>query len=230
MVAPAGTSLSLRDSLDWSVKLSIPGLPGVSYDTEDDAAPITAVFTAAGRRAPKPHGYALQALPVLWALDVDLREVPDDHPLQYLHPEGAHSFEELPDRHAAGLGRDIDFGLRFLAAVSDRTESNLMELLGREESIEGTVVEIEAATDPHSSGSEATDESGHEGDERAGARLAGGGHADEPTFVEDGTDSSDPTRTALDGARDGDGDDANANSDGDAGEDEADTTDADPSR
>ena len=126
------------------MKIKIPGLPGVYYNTDSESTAVTAAFTAAGRRAPKPQGYAVQLLPVLWSIDVDLREVPSDHPMQYLHPEGAHSIDELArDEPTAALGREFDFALRFAAAVNDQTESAITGLVGQEESQDGIVIEID---------------------------------------------------------------------------------------
>lgn len=131
------------------MKIKIPGLPGVYYNTDAESTAVTAAFTAAGRRAPKPQGYAVQLLPVLWSFDVDLREVPPDHPMQYLHPEGAHSIDGLArDERLAELGRELDFALRFAAAVNDEAESAITRLVGREESEEGIVIEIDDGRDP----------------------------------------------------------------------------------
>ncbi|SFB82123.1 hypothetical protein SAMN05444422_102207 [Halobiforma haloterrestris] len=88
------------------MRVSIPGVPGLYYDTDAGTTAIATVFSAAGRRAPKPQGYALQVLPYLWSFDVDLREVPNEHPIQYLHPEGARSPGELP----SGVARDLGAG------------------------------------------------------------------------------------------------------------------------
>lgn len=198
------------------MRVSIPGLPGVYYDTEADSTAVTAVFTAAGRRAPKPQGYAVQALPVLWSLDVDLREVPADHPLQYLHPEGAHSLEELSDRRVAGVGRDLDFGLRFLAAVNDRTEESVMRLVGRDESVEGTVIEIEGDEREEREDRierDRTDDAPSSGDDRAavsGEERVDAGHADEPTFADDGAESV--ADSPGDGTGNDDEDDADTDS------------------
>lgn len=127
------------------MKVKLPGLPGVYYDTESDSAAITTVFTLAGRRAPKPQGYALQALPMLWALDVDLQEVPEDHPLQYLHPEGARSLDSLPrDPQFAGVGRNLDYALRFLAAINEETESAITEFVhGEADGPDGVTIDVE---------------------------------------------------------------------------------------
>ncbi|GAB3036757.1 hypothetical protein [Natronobiforma cellulositropha] len=127
------------------MKLSVPGLPGVSYDTNAESTATTALSTAAGRCAPKPHGYAVQLLPVLWALEVDLREVPPDHPFQYLHPEGAHCLETLlEDERVAVVGRGGDAAIRFVGAVNDEVERGLTRAIGRERPDEEAVtIEIE---------------------------------------------------------------------------------------
>ncbi|WP_276255420.1 hypothetical protein [Halomontanus rarus] len=127
------------------MKVSIPGLPGVYYDTNAESTAISATMTLAGRRAPKPYGYAAQLLPILWSFDIDLREVPSDHPFQYLHPEGAHSFDELArDDRMAELGRELDFALQFVNSVNDETEAAVSKLVGREDDGEEIVIEVEA--------------------------------------------------------------------------------------
>lgn len=127
------------------MKVSIPGLPGVYYDTNAESTAISATMTLAGRRAPKPYGYAAQLLPILWSFDIDLREVPSDHPFQYLHPEGAHSFDELArDDRLAELGRELDFALQFVNSVNDETEAAVSKLVGREDDGEEIVIEVEA--------------------------------------------------------------------------------------
>lgn len=127
------------------MKVSIPGLPGVYYDTNAESTAISATMTLAGRRAPKPYGYAAQLLPILWSFDIDLREVPSDHPFQYLHPEGAHSFDELArDDRMAELGRELDFALQFVNSVNDETEAAVSKLIGREDDGDEIVIEVEA--------------------------------------------------------------------------------------
>ncbi|MCU4974350.1 hypothetical protein OB955_16625 [Halobacteria archaeon AArc-m2/3/4] len=129
------------------MKVSIPGLPGVYYDTNAESTAISATMTLAGRRAPKPYGYAAQLLPILWSFDVDLREVPSDHPFQYLHPEGAHSFDELArDDRLAELGRELDFALQFANSVNEETEAAVSKLVGREDGgdSEAIVIEVQA--------------------------------------------------------------------------------------
>ncbi|WP_255170662.1 hypothetical protein [Natrononativus amylolyticus] len=126
------------------MKFSIPKLPGVYYDTDAESTAITIALTAAGRKAPKPQGYALQLAPYLWSFDVDLREVPADHPFQYLHPEGARSIDQLSrSQLEADLGADADRLARFLWEVSEETERSLGRVLGREETEEGIVIEIQ---------------------------------------------------------------------------------------
>ena len=126
------------------MRLSIPGLPGVYYDTDARSTALTAAFTLAGRRAPKPQGYGLQLLPYVWSFDVDLREVPADHPLQYLHPEGARSLEALSRGDLDGsVSRELDRTLRFAWAVSEETEGAFEQLLGVEEHDDGIVIEID---------------------------------------------------------------------------------------
>ena len=126
------------------MRLSIPGLPGVYYDTDARSTALTAAFTLAGRRAPKPQGYGLQLLPYVWSFDVDLREVPADHPFQYLHPEGARSLEALSRGDLDGsVSRELDRTLRFAWAVSEETEGAFEQLLGVEEHDDGIVIEID---------------------------------------------------------------------------------------
>ncbi|ELY60937.1 hypothetical protein C491_01691 [Natronococcus amylolyticus DSM 10524] len=106
------------------MRISIPGFDGVYFDTDAESSALTLAFTAAGRRAPKPQGYAVQLLPYLWSFDVDLREVPNDHPIQYLHPEGAQSLGELPaERGVRQAGTELETVLRFAWAVNDELES-----------------------------------------------------------------------------------------------------------
>ncbi|MCU4926221.1 hypothetical protein OB905_09525 [Halobacteria archaeon AArc-dxtr1] len=101
------------------MRLSIPGFPGVYYETDAKNTAATVALSAAARRAPKPQGYALHVLPTLWSFEVDLREVPADHPLQYLHPEGARSLATLttnPDAQA--VGTDLEAVVRFAWEVN----------------------------------------------------------------------------------------------------------------
>ncbi|QFU82436.1 hypothetical protein [Natronorubrum aibiense] len=127
------------------MRLSIPGVPGVYYDTDSGTTAIGVALTAAGRKAPKPNGYALQALPYLWSFDVDLQEVPTDHPIQYLHPEGAPSLGELsPERGLREVGTELEAVLRFVWSVNREVESATNQLLGRAtEHDDGVVIEIQ---------------------------------------------------------------------------------------
>lgn len=138
------------------MRISIPGVPGVYYDTDAKSTAVTAVLTAAGRYAPKPKGYALQVLPQLWSFDVDLREVPSDHPFQYLHPEGAHSIEELTREQVFGadVGRELEYALQFAWAVNRETEGAIESVIGRRVDEDGLVVEIDdGALDVETGGS-----------------------------------------------------------------------------
>ncbi|WP_114577452.1 hypothetical protein [Saliphagus sp. LR7] len=128
------------------MKITVPGLPGVSYDTDAESTAISATLTAAGRKAPKPQGYAIQLLPLLWSIDVDLQEAPNEHPIQYLHPEGAHSLDELPtDHRLRRLAREADGALRLVGDVNAETEAAVGELMGHEraDGEEWTEIEIE---------------------------------------------------------------------------------------
>ncbi len=129
------------------MKITVPGLPGVSYDTDAEKTAISATLTAAGRKAPKPQGYAIQLLPLLWSIDVDLQEVPNEHPIQYLHPEGAHSLDELPtDHRLRRVAREADGALRLVGDVNTETEAAVGELMGHERADDGkewTEIEIE---------------------------------------------------------------------------------------
>ncbi|AEH38065.1 hypothetical protein [Halopiger xanaduensis] len=132
------------------MRVSVPGLPGVYYDTDAGTTALTTVFSVAGRRAPKPKGYALQALPYLWSFEVDLQEVPNDHPLQYLHPEGARSLsglspEDVP-RTQQGLrtaGTELEAVFRFVWEVNREVESAANRVLGTSPDDEGVVIEIQ---------------------------------------------------------------------------------------
>lgn len=126
------------------MRLSIPGIPGVYYDTDSGTTAIGVAMTAAGRRAPKPKGYAIQLLPYLWSFDVDLREVPNDHPIQYLHPEGAQSLGELsPERGLREAGTELESVLRFVWSVNQEVESATNRLIGRTAEHDGIVIEIQ---------------------------------------------------------------------------------------
>lgn len=129
------------------MRLSIPGVPGVYYDTDTGTTAIGVALTAAGRKAPKPKGYAIQLLPYLWSFEVDLREVPNDHPIQYLHPEGAQSIGELAaDRPVREVGTELEALGRFVWSVNREVESATDRLLGRSGEREGIVVEIQEGT------------------------------------------------------------------------------------
>ncbi|GAB3671113.1 hypothetical protein [Halopiger thermotolerans] len=132
------------------MRVSVPGLPGVYYDTDAGTTALTTVFSVAGRKAPKPKGYALQALPYLWSFEVDLQEVPNDHPLQYLHPEGARSLSGLsPEgvpRTQQGLrtaGTELETVLRFVWEVNREVESAANRMLGASPDDEGVIIEIQ---------------------------------------------------------------------------------------
>ena len=125
------------------MRLSIPGLPGVYYDTDSGTTAIGVATTAIGRKAPKPKGYAIQLLPYLWSFDVDLQEVPNDHPIQYLHPEGARSLGELsPQRGVRQAGNELESVLRFVWSINQEVESATNQLIGRDPGDDGVVIEI----------------------------------------------------------------------------------------
>ncbi len=126
------------------MRLSIPGLPGVAYDTDTGTSAIGVAMTAAGRYAPKPKGYALQLLPYLWSFEVDLREVPTDHPIQYLHPEGTQSLASLPTTSSLQTASgDLEAVLRFVWAVNRKLEETTDELLGRGGTDHDVVIDIQ---------------------------------------------------------------------------------------
>ena len=126
------------------MRLSIPGIPGVYYDTGSGTTAISVALTAAGRKAPKPNGYAIQLLPYLWSFDVDLREVPTDHPIQYLHPEGAQSLgERSPERGIRQAGTELEAVFRFVWEVNRELESATNQLIGRAPERDGVVIEIQ---------------------------------------------------------------------------------------
>ncbi|MFC4542590.1 hypothetical protein ACFO5R_11735 [Halosolutus amylolyticus] len=126
------------------MRLSIPGFDGLYFDTDAESPAVNIALTAAGRRAPKPQGYAVQLLPYLWSFDLDLREVPTDHPVQYLHPEGARSLGELSaDRTVRQAGSELESVLRFVWAVNQEVESATNQLVGRDPDRDGVVIEID---------------------------------------------------------------------------------------
>jgi len=129
------------------MRVSIPGVPGVYYDTDSGSTAMGVVLTAAGRKVPKPKGYAIQLLPYIWSFEVDLREVPDGHPIQYLHPESAHSLGTLSaDRSLQQAGTDLESLVRFVWSVNQVVESTTNQVLGRPSSSEGVVIEIDDGT------------------------------------------------------------------------------------
>ncbi|ELY68766.1 hypothetical protein [Natrinema versiforme] len=126
------------------MRVSVPGAPGVYFDTDAESTAINVALTAAGRRAPKPQGYAIQALPYLWSFDVDLQEVPTDHPIQFLHPEGARSLGEIsPQRGVREAGTELESVLRFVWSVNEEVESATTHLLGAAPASEDEGVTIE---------------------------------------------------------------------------------------
>jgi len=129
------------------MRLSIPGIPGVYYDTDSGSTAIGVALTAAGRKAPKPKGYAIQLLPYLWSFEVDLRDVPTDHPIQYLHPEGAQSLGEVgAGRPVREVGTELESVLRFVLSVNQTVESTTNQFLGRPRDTEGVTIEITDGT------------------------------------------------------------------------------------
>ncbi|ELY53978.1 hypothetical protein [Natronolimnohabitans innermongolicus] len=164
------------------MRLSIPGLPGVYYDTDSGTTAIGVATTAIGRKVPKPKGYAIQLLPYLWSFEVDLREVPNDHPVQYLHPEGAQSLGELsPERSASRAGTELESVLRFVWSVNQELESTTNQLIGRSPSRDGVVIEIQDGRVSVDGDELETDEFDID-DSAAGAGGAGG--IDEVTTVD----------------------------------------------
>ncbi|WP_247002910.1 hypothetical protein [Halosolutus gelatinilyticus] len=125
------------------MRISIPGFKGLYFDTDAESPAVSIALTVAGRRAPKPQGYAVQLLPYLWSFDVDLRELPNDHPIQYLHPEGAQSLGELSgDRTIRQAGTELETVLRFVWAVNQEVETASNRLVGREPERDGVTIEI----------------------------------------------------------------------------------------
>ncbi|ELY82702.1 hypothetical protein [Natrinema pallidum] len=126
------------------MRFSIPGAPGVYFDTDAGSTAINVALTAAGRRAPKPQGYAIQVLPYLWSFDVDLREVPTDHPLQYLHPEGARSLgDRASHRGVREVGTELESVLRFVWSVNEELETATMRLRGADDATaDGVTIEV----------------------------------------------------------------------------------------
>ncbi len=127
------------------MRLSIPGAPGVYYDTDSGTSAIGVAMTAAGRYAPKPKGYAIQLLPYLWSFEVDLCELPNDHPIQYLHPEGAMSLASVStDRSGRTAGADLEVVLRFVWAVNREVEGAANQLIGRRDADhDGVVIDVQ---------------------------------------------------------------------------------------
>ncbi len=126
------------------MRLSIPGVPGIYFDTDGESTAKSIALTAAGRRAPKPQGYALQVLPYLWSFNVDLQEVPTDHPIQYLHPEGARSMGTLTDqRGVREVGTELESVLRFAWSINQEVESATSQLLGVSSDDDGITIEIQ---------------------------------------------------------------------------------------
>ncbi|ELZ20766.1 hypothetical protein C477_06196 [Haloterrigena salina JCM 13891] len=207
------------------MRVSIPGLPGVYYDTDSGSTAIGVASTAIGRKAPKPQGYAIQLLPYVWSFDVDLREVPNDHPIQYLHPEGARSFGELsPQRGVREAGNELESVLRFVWSVNQEVESTANQLIGRGPAEDGVVIEIEEGTVSVGGDELATDEFDLE-EPAAGETAASGTNADAVTTIDiaDGTDvisGSDATGEATDDER------AVDETDGSDAGDESDETDS----
>ncbi|GEM_PF-582150 len=129
------------------MRLSIPGFDGLYFDTNAESPAVSLALTAAGRRAPKPQGYAVQLLPYLWSFEVDLREVPNEHPIQYLHPEGAQSLgERAGDRTVRQAGSEFESVLQFVWAVNREVESATNQLVGRDPTQDGVVIEITEGT------------------------------------------------------------------------------------
>ncbi|ELY83552.1 hypothetical protein [Natrinema altunense] len=156
------------------MRLSIPGAPGVYFDTDAESTAINVALTAAGRRAPKPQGYAIQVLPYLWSFDVDLQEVPTDHPLQYLHPEGARSLgDRASHRSVREAGTELESVLRFVWSVNEELETATTRLLGAgDATADGVTIEVRDGridvdgspleTDEFDIDEAATDDSGRE--------------------------------------------------------------------
>lgn len=188
------------------MRVSVPGVPGVYYDSDTKSTALTTAFSMVGRKAPKPQGYAVQALPLLWSLDIDLQEVPPDHPFQYLHPEGAHSIEELTRDRMPGpnVGREFERTLQFAMAVNRETERGINEIIGRGDDApedEGTVIEIRDLNDE--------DESVDESDAVPGGPDLDDG-SDLLDDIPDGDDGgTDDVEDGLEGVKtDSDGDDS----------------------
>lgn len=113
------------------MRRSIPGFPGLYYDSDVETTALSVVLTAAGRYAPKPNGYVIQALPYLWSFDVDLRDVPSDHPIQYLHPDGARDLRSITDRRETTvMAHEVDRLLRFVLSVNRALETSTRTALG----------------------------------------------------------------------------------------------------
>ena len=203
------------------MRVSIPGLPGVYYDTDSGSTAIGVASTAVGRKAPKPQGYAVQLLPYLWSFDVDLREVPNDHPIQYLHPEGAQSLGELsPERGVRQAGNELESVLRFVWSVNQEVESTANQLIGRGTEADGVTIEIEDGQVSVGGDELATDEFDLE-ESAAGATDATGASADAATSVEitEGTNVIEGSGAAGD-PEPADEADAEAEADADADTDE----------
>ncbi len=125
------------------MRFSIPGVDGLYFDTDAASPAVNLALTVAGRQAPKPQGYAVQLLPYVWSFDLDLQEVPADHPIQYLHPESAPSLGTISgDRTINQAGTELESVLRFIWAVNREVETASNRLVGREPSTDGISIEI----------------------------------------------------------------------------------------
>ena len=113
------------------MRRSIPGIPGLYYDSDSQTTALSVILTAAGRYAPNPKGYVIQALPALWSFEVDLSDVPADHPIQFLHPEGSRDLHRITDRReTAAMAREVDRLLRFALSVNRALETSTRSTLG----------------------------------------------------------------------------------------------------
>ncbi|RQG94390.1 hypothetical protein [Natrarchaeobius chitinivorans] len=224
------------------MRLSVPGVPGVYYDTDTGTTAIGVVTTAAGRYAPKPKGYAIQLLPYLWSFEVDLRDVPNDHPIQYLHPEGARSLGGAASgRGGKQAGDELESVLRFVWSVNRELESATNQLIGRPERHDGVVIEIDdgrvgvdgeqletAEFDVDAGSERATQIEIDDADEDAGS--TGGNRNTDPSDAGKDVDNGleDPGEDVDDAFEDGEADD-NGGDDGleDAGFDDHDSDEFD---
>lgn len=125
------------------MRVSVPGVPGVYYDTDTGTTAMATAFSLAGRTAPKPKGYALQALPYLWSFEVDLHECPTRTRFSTSIPSAQSLGALSPDQSVRQAGIELEAVLRFAWEVNREVETATNSLIGRAPEDDGVVIEIE---------------------------------------------------------------------------------------